>query len=274
MLEVKEYLKPKTVEEAYELGILPNSLYVSGGLIAAQLKISHLERLIDLKSLKMDEIEEGEFVKIGANTKLAAFMKNPTLSKLNNGFLEKSAREIGSTQIRNMATVGGSMAFKLGWSDVITIFMTMKSQIEFYDGGFQRVPLENYIKNGKRTQIVTAVYLPKSTHFMAFEKFAKSTFDIATLNLGAAILLENGVVKDATIVVGSRPMISERIREVEEFLKGKELSNSIEEAAKLIEKVVKVGTDMRASAEYRKVLAGALLKKAMRRIYHESGIQS
>ncbi len=273
MLKIKEYLRPETIEEAYEMGSLPNSLYVSGGLIAAQLKISRLERLVDLKTLGMDEIEDGSIVKIGANAKLTTFMNNPILSSQNNGFFKEVAKDIGSTQIRNMATIGGSIAFKLGWSDVITIFMVTESQVEFYDGNFHKTTLENFIKDGKRDQIITAVYLPKNTKFMAFEKFAKSTFDIATLNLGIALSLENELIKEITIVVGSRPMISERVREVEDFLKGKDLLNSIDKAANLMESVVKVGTDMRASAEYRKALAGALLKKAMRRICYESGIQ-
>ncbi len=274
MLKIKEYLKPKTIEEAYEFGNLLNSLYVSGGLIVAQLKVSHLERLVDLKTLGMDEIEDGNTVKIGANVKLASFMKNSILSTLNNGFFKEVAKEIGSTQIRNMATIGGSIAFRLGWSDVTTIFMTAKSQVELYDGIFRKMSLENFIKDGKRDQIVTAVYLPKNARFLAFEKFAKSTFDIATLNLGIALSLKDDRIEDVTVVVGSRPMISERVREVEEFLTGKDLLSSMDKAADLMEKVIKVGTDMRASSEYRKALAGALLKKAMRRICHESGIQS
>lgn len=273
MLKIKEYLKPETIEKAYEMGSLPNSLYVSGGLIAAQLKISRLERLVDLKTLGMDKIEDGKIVKIGANAKLTALMKDPILSSQNNGFFKEVAKEIGSTQIRNMATIGGSIAFKLGWSDVITVFMAAESQVEFYDGSFHKMTLENFVKDGKRDQIITAVYLPKNANFMAFEKFAKSTFDIATLNLGIALSLENDRIKEITVVVGSRPMISERIREVEDFLRGEDPLNSIDKAAKLMENVVKVGTDMRASAKYRKVLAGALLKKAMRRICYESGIQ-
>ncbi len=272
MLNIKEYAKPSTFGEAYQLGRLANTLYVSGGLLIASLKSSRLERLVDLKSLGMEEIEDGERVKVGANVKLSAFMTNPLLSNLNHGFFKEMMREVGSTQIRNMATVGGSVAFRLGWSDVITALLMSKSTVEFYNGQLNEMPLESYLEEKRKKEIVTAVYIPKNSRFMAFEKFSKSTFDIATLNIGVGMNVRNGKMENITVVVGSRPMISERIIEVEKFLNNKELSDSVDAAAQLMRDTVKVGGDIRANAEYRKALSAALLKKAMRRIYDESQI--
>lgn len=270
MLSIKEYVKPTTLEEAYEFGRLENTLYVSGGLMIASLKSSRLERLVDLKSLGMEEIEDGERIKIGANVKLSAFMTNHLLLNLNHGFFKEVMKKVGSTQIRNMATVGGSVAFRLGWSDVITALLVSEATIEFYNGQLNEIPLERYIKEKREKEIVTAVYIPKNDRFMAFEKFSKSTFDIATLNVGIGMSVRNGKMGNITVVVGSRPMISERIVEVEKFMNDKELSNSIDAAAQLMQDTIKVGGDIRAKAEYRRTLSAALLKKAMRRIRDES----
>lgn len=273
MLNIKEYVKPATLEKAYELGKLGNTLYVSGGLMIASLKSSKLERLVDLKSLGMEEVEEeGGRIKVGANVKLSAFMTNHLLLSLNHGFLKKMMKEVGSTQIRNMATVGGSVAFRLGWSDIITALLVSEATIEFYNGQLNEMPLKRYLKGKKGKEIVTAVYIPKNDRFMAFEKFSKSTFDIATLNVGVGMSVRNGRMESVTVAVGSRPMISERMVDVEEFMNGKELSNSIDAAAQLMQDTIKVGGDIRAKAEYRRVLSAALLKKAMRRIRNESQI--
>ncbi len=270
MLSIKEYLRPDTLEEAYDLGKMENTLYVSGGLMIASLKSSRLERLVDLKNLGMEEIEDGKRVKIGANVKLSEFMTNPLLSSLNHGFFKKTMKDVGSTQIRNMATVGGSVAFRLGWSDVITALMASKATVELYEGQLNEVSLERYVKEKRRKEIVTAIYIPKNDRFLAFEKFSKSTFDIAMLNVGVGMNIRDDKMSDVTVVVGSRPMISGRIVEVEKFLNDKELSNSIEAAAQLMRDTIKVGGDVRVKAEYRKVLSAALLKKAMRGIGDES----
>ncbi len=272
MLSIKEYTKPSTLDEAYQLGKLVNTLYVSGGLMIASLKSSRLERLVDLKSLGMEEVEDGERVKVGANVKLSAFITDPLLSNLNHGFFKEMMKKIGSTQIRNMATLGGSVAFRLGWSDVITALLVSESTIEFYNGQLNEMPLERYLKEKRKKEIVTAVYIPKNDRFMVFEKFSKSTFDIATLNVGVGMNVRNDKMENITVVVGSRPMISERMIEVEKFLNNKELSDSIDAAAQLMQDTIKVGGDIRANAEYRKALSAALLKKAMRRIYNESQI--
>ncbi len=269
-MNVKEYLKPTTIEEAYEVGQMPGSIYVSGGLMVAQLKVSRIEHLIDLKSTGLAGIEDSKNeIKIEANTKISSLLFNDTVSHIYDHFFQDSLKEIGSVQIRNMATVGGSIAFKLGWSDITTIFMTVDSDVEIYDGSFKRIPLEKYVSEKHRGSIITALYIPKKNGLVAFEKFSRSIFDIATLNLGLKLVLDEDFVKEAKIIVGSRPMISERIPEVENFLIGKKPMDALDDAGKLIEKTVKVGTDIRAGADYRKALAGALLKKAMRRIYDE-----
>lgn len=273
MLKIKEYVKPATLEEAYEMGSLPHSLYVSGGLIVAGIESDRIERLVDLKSPGLNEIEDGKRVKIGANANLSAFTDHLSLSTLYNGFFGKVIRYIGSTQIRNMATVGGSVAARLGWSDVLTILMISNARVESYDGALHEFPIERYIEEKKRNSIITAIYLPKDDRSFAFEKFARSAFDIATLNLGVSLSLEDGRCSKAIVAVGARPMRARRITEVEEFLEGKDILKSIDEGAKLITDVVDTRKDMMASAEYRKVLAGALFKKAMRRICYESGIQ-
>lgn len=266
LLTANEYLKPQSLEEAYKLGNLPNSIYVSGGLMVAQLKLSNLERLVDLKPLGLDGVtEEENGIRIGANVKLSALMTDRTLSQMYGGFFREVAGDVGSTQIRNMATVGGSIAFKLGWSDVITMFMTVEASVEFYDGEIRELPIDEFISEKHRGAIITSVKIPKGDGVsVAFEKFSKSTFDIATLNVGVKLEFDGETVKKSVIVVGSRPMISERVPVVENFLNGKDAKNALEDAAMLIENSVKTGTDIRASSEYRRELAVALFKKAMR----------
>ncbi len=267
MLTANEYLKPRSLEEAYRLGNLPNSLYVSGGLMVAQLKLSNLERIVDLKSLGLDEItEEDGKIKVGANVRLSSFLNDPVLSKMYGGFFRDVAKDVGSTQIRNMATIGGSVAFKLGWSDVITMLMTVEASVEIYDGELRKIPIDRFVAEKHRGAIIKTILIPNEDGSAAFEKFSKSTFDIATLNLGLKLSFNGETVKKSVVVIGSRPMISERIPIVENFLNGKNAKTVLEDAAMLVENSVKTGTDIRATSEYRKELATALFKKAMRRV--------
>ena len=66
MLTIQNYVKAKTIEEAYELNQARNSR-VMGGMMWLRLSNANVKTMIDLSGLGLDQIEETEHViKIGA----------------------------------------------------------------------------------------------------------------------------------------------------------------------------------------------------------------
>ena len=91
-----------------------NGRYLAGGIdLLAEMKeyIAEPKVLVNIKSLpELNKIESGEQVwTIGANVTVAELENHQKLKEVFAG-LQQAAAEVGSQQIRNVATVGGNLA--------------------------------------------------------------------------------------------------------------------------------------------------------------------
>ena len=100
---------------------------------------------IDLSGLGLDTIEETEDeFRIGCMVTLRDLELDPGLNGYTDGAVRESVRHIVGVQFRNLATVGGSIYGRYGFSDVLTMFLAMDSYVELYKGGI--IPLREYAK--------------------------------------------------------------------------------------------------------------------------------
>ena len=49
--------------------------------------------------------------------------------------MKAAVKDIVGVQFRNMATVGGSLWGRFGFSDVLSVFLALDSYVELYKGG-------------------------------------------------------------------------------------------------------------------------------------------
>jgi aerobic carbon-monoxide dehydrogenase medium subunit len=78
------------------------------------------------------------------------------------------------------------------------------------------------------------------------------------------VTLEDGTVKDARIVLGCVGLTAVRATEAEKALRGQAISdNTLKRAAEAAMAAADPQSDMRGSAEYKRVLVGALVRKAV-----------
>jgi xanthine dehydrogenase YagS FAD-binding subunit len=108
-----QYATPTSAASAHEL-IGSNGRYLAGGIdLLAQMKeyIAEPKILVNVKALPgFDKIEPGEAVwSIGTNVTIAQIEDHKALQAAFPG-LQQAAAEVGSRQIRNVATVGGNLA--------------------------------------------------------------------------------------------------------------------------------------------------------------------
>lgn len=108
-----EYVSAQTPQSAAEL-VAGSGRYLAGGIdILGELKDQLLEakRLVNIKSLPdMREIKPGaQSWSIGANVTLAELAAHEGVRKTFAGLAEAAA-DVGSPQIRNVATLGGNLA--------------------------------------------------------------------------------------------------------------------------------------------------------------------
>ena len=108
-----EYVKARSVEGAVQLSS-SESRFLSGGIdLLGEMKeyIVSPRRVIDLKTIpNLDRIDTStETWTLGANVRIAEIASNDQVRAMLPGLAEAAA-EVGSPQIRNVATLGGNLA--------------------------------------------------------------------------------------------------------------------------------------------------------------------
>ena len=128
MLEIKEYVKAESLEQAFELN-QKRTNQIIGGMLWMKMGDHRIQTAIDLSGLGLDTIEEDETqFSIGCMTSLRQLELHEGLNQWSDGAVRESVRHIVGVQFRNLATVGGSIFGRFGFSDVLTCFLPALSE--------------------------------------------------------------------------------------------------------------------------------------------------
>lgn len=261
MLKIKNYVKAESLEQAYELN-QKRTACVLGGMVWLKMGNRNIMTAIDLSGLGLDTITETEdaFV-IGCMTPLHALETHKELNAYTNSAIRESVRHIVGVQFRNCATVGGSIFGRFGFSDVLTMFLAMDTWVELYQGGI--IPLAEFASMKKDRDILVNIIVKKTPVFCSYISQRNSETDFPVLTCAASLIGE-----DAVTVIGARPGRAMIVEDTRGIMKGfKEMTKKQREAAirsfaEYAAQKVPVGGNMRASAEYRKLLVKVLTRRA------------
>ena len=183
---------------------------------------------------------------------------------------------IGGDQVRNMGTIGGNIANGSPIGDTPPALIALGATLTLRKGGFRRsMPLEDFfIDYGKQDrakgEFVETVHVPapKPGAIFAIHKISKRRDEDITAVLGAfQIVVENGQVVSACIAYGGMAATPKRAKNVEAALVGKAwTAQAVEQAMAAYPSDFTPLSDMRASADYRMLVA----KNLLMRVYLES----
>ncbi|MBI4963562.1 MAG: xanthine dehydrogenase family protein subunit M [Desulfomonile tiedjei] len=226
-----------------------------------------LERLEALKGIR----EHGEEVFIGAATTHSRVAAHQ-LIRQHFPVLAKGASVLGSAPIRHMGTIGGNIVTASPAGDTLPALYVLEAEVEIGSANqTRRVPLNEFI-TGPGTvglaqgEALTGVWLKKTSGWSVshYEKVGRRKAQACAVASMAALLnvSEAGMVEDARLAWGSVGPTVVTSRAVETALIGEQLTSAtLKSAARLVEEAVSPIDDVRASAEYRRVVAGALLSR-------------
>ncbi|MFW6120454.1 MAG: FAD binding domain-containing protein [Petrotogales bacterium] len=269
LLNVKDYHKPRSIEEAFNIWSehRNEAVLIAGGTNVALMKSQIPKHLIDLKSLELNDVKEkGNEIVVGAMISLENFRKNEIVRQDFGDFFYKSFENIASPQLRNMITVGGSVAAKVGWSDVTTCLLTTESRLmTFGENGYQNINIIEFNRLPKNEKpIITHIILNKEDFIYGFKRYTKSAFDISLVNVGIALKIELTTVKRSRFVIGSRPQLPERFYDVEEGIENLTYDDNLPTIARnLVFEHFTGGSNYIASVEYRRHLASVLTERIL-----------
>jgi xanthine dehydrogenase small subunit len=180
-------------------------------------------------------------------------------------------------QVRNMGTVGGNIANGSPIGDLPPAFIALGAKLTLRKGNERReIRLEDFFieygrqdrQPGEFVESVTIPDLPAGERFAVYKISKRRDEDISSL-CGAFRIFVNdaGTVGLARICFGGMAGTPKRAKAVEAALEGKAWTlETVEAAAEAFAEDYQPITDMRASKEYRLLVAQNLLK----RFYFES----
>lgn len=255
MLQIREYVRVSSLEQAYELNQKRNNVII-GGMHWLKMMHKNIGTAIDLSALGLDQIVETEDAfEIGCMTTLRQLEQHEALNAYCGGAVRDAVKDIVGTQFRNTATVGGSIFGRYGFSDVLTVFLAMDTTVVLHKAG--EVALEDYAQQKADRDIIVKLIVKKTTSNIAYQaqRHARTDFPILTCAVGCI----NGKWK---AVVGARPMKAQVVYDEAQLLAEVNEKNAGEFGLAVSDKLT-FGSNMRSSDEYRRMIAPVLIRRAV-----------
>ena len=205
MFYYNQYVRAQSLDEAYELyQKKPN--FVLGGMLWLKMKNKTLGTAIDLCDLGLDQIDEDENeFRIGAYATLRQIETHEALNAYTHGAIAESVRHIVGVQFRNVATVGGSIWGRFGFSDVMTIFRALGAKVQLHKAGI--MDLDEFAALPRTTRdVLVSVIVPKNAKGVVYLSQRNQSTDFPVLTCAVANRSGRYVA-----VIGASPYMAEPV---------------------------------------------------------------
>jgi len=190
--------------------------------------------------------------------------------------VEKMNKLIASLPIRNSATIAGNIINASPIADMTIILLSLNAVVHLSNEKI--VPLREFFLGYKTlaksdTDIIEkiGIQIPAKGTVFNFEKVSKRThLDIASVNSAMMIKVEDEKVISCGLSIGGVAPIPLFLKETSAFLEGKTLNTeTIKSALKIIDKEISPISDVRGSAEYKRLLAKQLFKGHFMKLFSD-----
>ncbi|TPI70960.1 xanthine dehydrogenase family protein subunit M [Mesorhizobium sp. B2-8-9] len=270
------YAKPTTVDDALALLGEDRWRILAGGtdFYPAQGAKPFCDNILDINALAelCGVAETDGHWRIGARTTWTDIVRQPLPAAFD--VLKSAAREVGSVQIQNVASVAGNLCNASPAADGVPALLALDADVELRSAKtIRHLALGDFILGNRRTalrpgEMVTAIRVPKrsAAGSSAFVKLGARRYLVISIAMAAArLVVENGVVADAAIAVGACSAVARRLAGVEAALRGRPIDEALADAvlSAPIDELSPIA-DVRGSAEYRQDAAREIVARAVR----------
>ena len=270
------FIRPGTLNEALEALAQTGGTILAGGtdLFPAcsgrQLSgpVIDISRVTELKGVRFTE----EFVEIGARTTWSEVLA----AGLPRGFdgLCAAAREVGSIQIQNSATVAGNVCNASPAADGVAALMALDAEVTLEShAGARAISLADFVQGNRKTarqanEMMTSVRVPRrwENAVSSFLKLGARRYLVISIVMVAVNLTADsrGRVREAAVCVGSCSPKAMRLTELERALVGVPLGPQLRAipTSSHFSRLAPID-DVRATAGYRLEAAQTLVLRAL-----------
>lgn len=275
-----EYLKPNSMDEAISLleSHGEKAKYIAGGTdvivkikekkIAPQYLIS-LRHLPELSCIRRDP--EG-ILRIGALT-THRMLEKSSLIRQHYPVITDAVENIGSVQIRNVATIGGNVCNAVPSADGVIPLLTLGTHLHLVGPkGKRTLPLKSFFLGPGQTlmehgEILSEFFIPPllpRTSGAYIKHTRREAMELPILGVGVVLSLAEDLKTCLKVRLGLGVAAPTPIRAylAEEYLTGKEVNEkTLAETARIAAKETKMRDSIRGQAWYRREMVGVLVNR-------------
>jgi carbon-monoxide dehydrogenase medium subunit len=271
-----EYSAPNNLNDALALLAGGNAKVLAGGMsliplmklrLAAPEHLVDLSRVPDLKSIR----EDAGAIRIGAMTTHWEIEASPLLhSKC--PLLAEAASSIGDVQVRNMGTIGGSIAHADPAADYPASLLALEAQVRISSAKRERtLSIADFLVEALSTalepgEIVREIIVPveASGTGVSYRKMVQPASGFAIVGAAARVRKSGGKVSFVQVGITGLAGKAFRATGVEKLLAGTAGSAAdVQKAAASAADGVDANTDLHASAAYRRQMAKVYTARAL-----------
>jgi len=237
-----------------------------------KLRLANPRHLVDLNFVSGTSYikEKSGALRFGALTRHAEIENSAVAAKV--PIIHDCAAGIADVQIRNRGTIGGSVAEADPSGDWATVLLTQNAEVHCLGPkGERTVPFSKFITDAYTTLLghdelvrEIVVKLPPKNSGGAYLGFKRTAPVYPTASVAVQLSMDGDVCKDAAIAMGCVGLTAIKATEAESALRGQKISDKlIVTAAEAARAASDPQSDMRGSAQYKRALVGALVKRAL-----------
>ena len=271
-----EFFEPTTLAEASRLFAEEHTQLLAGGtdlvigmkaLTETPQSVISLQKIPGLAGITA---EADDSISIGAMTKVRSVELSAEILRHHTALAEGAA-EIGSIQIRNLATIGGNIAHASPAADTVAGLLVADAQVDIASAeGERTVPIHALFTGPGQTvlspgEIITRFRLPSpasGSHYIKHK--IREVMDLAFIGVAAAVNIDNGLITDARIGLAAVAPTPIRATEAEDLLKGSELTaERLAQAGEAAAAAASPISDLRCSAEHRREMVDVLTRRTV-----------
>jgi carbon-monoxide dehydrogenase medium subunit len=267
-----EYSTPATLNEALTLLANGEAKVLAGGMSLIplmKLRLATPGHVVDLSHVpNLAYIrQDADGIHIGALTTHYQIESSPLL-RASCPLLADTAAHIGDVQVRNMGTIGGSIAHSDPAADYPAALLALEAQVRIASAsGERRVSFSDFLVDTFTTalepgELVTGIVVPgeKPGGGTSYQKMHQPASGFAIVGVAARVARSNGHIGFVRVGITGLASKAYRASKVESILQS---SGDIKQAAAAAADGVEANSDLSASADYRKHLARVYTARAL-----------
>ena len=237
-----------------------------------KLRFANPAHLVDLNFIPGTSFikEDNGGLHFGAMTRHAEIEASSAAAKI--PIIHDCAAGIADVQVRNRGTIGGSLAEADPSGDWAAVLMTLSTEVRCLGPrGERTIRFSDFIKDAYTTALEhnelvkeVVVGMPPRNSGGAYLAFKRSAPVYPTASAAVQLMMDGNVCKDAAIALGCVGLTAIKATDAEAALRGQLITEkALSAAMEAARTAADPQPDMRGSAEYKRTLVGALVRRAI-----------